>query len=379
MKRLTIQPRDNWREKLEQIGFTFHSVGGVYWNEAACYEFTAGEIDYIEAATAELHDMCIKAADHIIANKLYSRLGINQAFVPLIERSWDTDERSIYGRFDFIYDGYDDLKLLEYNADTPTSLIEASVAQWTWLEEVQPGCDQFNSIHEKLVACFSQLRQELPIETIFFFSCIHDSQEDFVNVEYLRDTAMQAGFATRHVFVEDIGYSKETGLFYDTENYEIACLFKLYPWEWLTADEFGRHLLTCPMRVFEPAWKMLLSNKGILPVLWELYPKHPNLLPAFFEHEKLQGAPYVRKPLLSREGASIVYDDGTGSPLRTDGGYGAEGHIYQQLQKIPCFDGSYPVMGSWLIAGEPAGIGIREDDTPVTTNMSRFVPHFFKP
>ena len=195
----------------------------------------------------------------------------------------------------------------------------------------------------------------------------------------MRDTAMQAGLSTRHVFIEDIGFSSETGRFYDSENCEIQYLFKLYPWEWMIADQFGSHLLENPMRIFEPAWKMLLSNKGILPVLWELYPNHPNMLPAFFEAAPLQGAAFVRKPLLSREGASITYDDGTGRPLETGGNYGAEGYIYQGLKKMPCFDGSYPVVGSWVIAGEPAGIGIREDDTPVTTNTSRFVPHFFKP
>ncbi len=379
MKRQTISPRSDWRAKLEQIGFTFHSLGGVYWHEAACYEFMAGEIDYIEAATAELHEMCIKAAEHIISHKLYNRLGIPAKFVPLIERSWEADEPSIYGRFDFAYDGYGDLKLFEYNADTPTSLIEAAVAQWTWLEEVRPGCDQFNSIHEKLIACFREIGRGLPIGANLFFSCIDESQEDFVTVEYMRDTAMQAGLSTRHVFIEDIGFSSETGRFYDSENCEIQYLFKLYPWEWMIADQFGSHLLENPMRIFEPAWKMLLSNKGILPVLWELYPNHPNMLPAFFEAAPLQGAAFVRKPLLSREGASITYDDGTGRPLETGGNYGAEGYIYQGLKKMPCFDGSYPVVGSWVIAGEPAGIGIREDDTPVTTNTSRFVPHFFKP
>ena len=379
MKRHSITPRSDWRARLEQIGFTFHSLGGVYWHEGACYEFTSGEIDAIEAATAQVHEMCIKAAEHIVANKLYSRLGIPEAAVPLIERSWEADDPSIYGRFDFACDGSGDVKLLEYNADTPTSLIEAAVAQWTWLEEVRPGCDQFNSIHEKLVACFRDIGRSLPIDMNFFFSCIDESQEDFVTVEYLRDTAMQAGLPTSHVFVEDIGYSSDTGRFYDRENCEIQCLFKLYPWEWMLADQFGAHLPENPLRIFEPAWKMLLSNKGILPVLWELYPEHPNLLPAFFDAGPLQGKAFVRKPLLSREGASITYDDGTGRPIETGGNYGAEGYIYQALAKMPCFDGAYPVVGSWVINGEPAGVGMREDDTPVTTNTSRFVPHFFKP
>ena len=224
MKRRTIRPRDNWRDKLEQIGFTFHSTDGIYWNEAACYQFSESEIDSIEAATAELHGMCLKAVSHIVKEKRYDCLGIPSPFIPLIERSWDAGEASLYGRFDFAYDGKDGLKLLEYNADTPTSLVEASVAQWAWLEDVHPDCDQFNSIHEKLVSRFAELGAAIPGDAIFFFACIDDSPEDFVNVQYLRDTADQAGLTSRQVFMEDIGYSAEAKRFYDPEQMEIQYL-----------------------------------------------------------------------------------------------------------------------------------------------------------
>lgn len=59
------------------------------------------------------------------------------------------------------------------------------------------------------------------------------------------------------------------------------------------------------------------------------------------------------------------------------GGYGEEGFIYQQLALLRDFGGKYPVLGSWVIDGESAGIGIRETDTLITDNYSRFVPHFF--
>jgi glutathionylspermidine synthase len=52
-------------------------------------------------------------------------------------------------------------------------------------------------------------------------------------------------------------------------------------------------------------------------------------------------------------------------------------YIYQQYCAPPNFDGNYPVLGSWVIDGESAGIGIRESNTLVTGNFSRFVPHIF--
>lgn len=379
MKRRQIAARDNWRQKLEQVGFSFHSVGGTYWNEGVFYEFSAAQIDRLEAAANQLQEMAIAAAQHVIDANLYHKLGIAARFVPLIEASWERDDPSIYGRFDLAYDGGDTIKLLEYNADTPTALIEASVAQWTWLEDVFPRLDQFNSIHEKLVGAFAGLRQQLPADVQMHFTSVRECEEDFVTIEYLRDTATQAGLFTKHLFIEDIGFSETARAFFDLENEPIRFLFKLYPWEWMVAERFGEKLLLDTMRVCEPAWKMLLSNKGILPVLWQLYPGHPLLLDAYFEEGRLQGRPHVRKPLLSREGASIVYLDEQGHTHQTDGDYGAEGFIYQLACPLPCFDGNYPVVGAWIVNGEAAGIGIREDDTPITQNTSRFVPHCFHP
>ena len=33
------------------------------------------------------------------------------------------------------------------------------------------------------------------------------------------------------------------------------------------------------------------------------------------------------------------------------------------------------MIGSWLVASQPCGIGIREDTSLVTGNNARFVPH----
>jgi glutathionylspermidine synthase len=377
MKRLSIDKRNLWQAKLEDIGFTFHSLDGVYWNEGICYEFTAEEIDWIEAVTGEMDRLCLEAVAYVIEKNLWENVGVPWRFRDFIKVSWEQSDRSLYGRFDFFFDG-EELKLLEYNADTPTSLIESSVAQWMWLEDVFPRCDQFNSIHEKLTAAFGDIGRSMPERTPFYFTCVHDHEEDFVNVEYLRDVALQAGLDARHLFIEDIGCSRETGRFYDMEGGEIRFLFKLYPWEWMLNDEFADQILGGGMTIFEPPWKMVLSSKGILPVLWEMYPGHENLLATYFEESRFKGS-YVRKPLFSREGANIFYRRRFGRSIRTDGSYGGEGCVYQELKELPCFEGNYAAIGSWIINGEAAGIGIREDDTPITRNTSRFVPHYFKP
>jgi len=374
MKRISIQPRNQWQEAVEKLGFGFHTTNVPYWDESACYEFNMDEILYIEKASAELWDLCLGAVQHVMDNKLYGQFSIPEAYIPYIEKTWVEDHPAIYGRFDFAYrDGV--LKLLEFNADTPTSLYEAGIVQWFWLQEFDKNKDQFNSIHEKLIAYWRYLKNYL-YPSPLYFSCVKQSLEDLTNTEYMRDCAIQGGLDTRLLFIDDIGWDPAGEVFMDMEDQPIRNIFKLYPWEWMAREEFGGNILKDKNKTLwiEPAWKMLLSNKAILPVLWELYPDCPYLLPAYFDSGRLTD--YVRKPTLSREGANIQLIRGNTLLQETGGDYGKEGYIYQQLHTLPDFDGNYPVLGSWIIGQEPAGMGIRESQNLVTDNLSRFIPHY---
>lgn len=375
MLRTITPPRIGWQEKVESYGMLYHTIDGeVYWDETAYYSFSTAEIDELESATNTLQELCIAAAGHVITNKLYDKLQIPPLAVPLIERSWENDEPSILGRFDLAYDGLSPPKLLEYNADTPTALLESSVIQWFWLKERFPEADQFNSIHEKLIAGWQDLKQY--IDGRLYFSCVKDAPEDLGNLEYLRDTALQAGLTTEQFFIEDIGYDSLNSRYLDSNDNVIESMFKLYPWEWLINEFFGRYLEKSCITLIEPAWKMILSNKAILPILWELNPRHPNLLETSFDPEHFRDN-FVSKPFLSREGSNICIHR-NGLTTENDGSYAGKGIIYQELAKLPVFDGNFPVVGSWVIYGESAGIGIREDRSAITTNNSRFVPHLFR-
>lgn len=374
MKRHTLRPRNNWQKEVEKLGFGFHTTNVPYWDESACYEFTMDEILFIEKASAQLWDLCLGAVQHVMDNNLYHRFAIPEAFIPYIEKTWMEDHAAIYGRYDFCFrEG--ELKLLEFNADTPTSLYEAGIVQWFWLQDYDKSKDQFNSVHEKLIACWKYLKAYLYPGTLYF-TCVKGSLEDLTNTEYLRDCAIQGGLQTKLLFVDDIGWDSNDEVFVDMEDQPIRNIFKLYPWEWMVKEEFGGNILKDRNKAFwiEPAWKMILSNKAILPILWELYPDCPYLLPAYFEPGRLTD--YVKKPILSREGANIELVRGNNVLQSTTGDYGGEGYIYQGLCTLPDFDGNHPVLGSWIIGQEPAGMGIRESNTLVTDNLSRFIPHF---
>ena len=266
--------------------------------------------------------------------------------------------------------------MLEYNADTPTALIEAAVIQWYWLQDCRPDADQFNSIHERLVAKWKELLNYIPTRPLYFANAADD--EDLMTVSYLRDTAEQAGFQTSAMWMREIGWHDGRQCFMDLNDNFIGALFKLYPWEWMINEPFGAHVLTNYNQVqwMEPIWKMVLSNKGIMAILWELHPGHPNLLETYLDSPK-RLTEYVKKPKLSREGANVTIHAARESAA-TPGDYGEEGFVYQAYAPLPDFGGNRPVIGSWVIDGESAGMGIRESNGPITDNLSRFVPHLFQ-
>ncbi len=373
MERIKISARNNWQAAVENLGFGFHSTDVPYWDESVYYKFSEREINKIEKATAELWDMCLNAVQYVIDKKLYAKFHIPEWIIPDLEKSWDNDLPSIYGRLDLAYKN-GEIKLLEFNADTPTSLYEAGIVQWFWLQDFDKEKDQFNSIHEKLIAYWSELKKHLH-QGKLHFTCIKDSLEDLTTVEYLRDCAIQAGIETKLVFIDDIGWEFNGQFFVDADDEQIKNIFKLYPYEWLLNEDFGRNLtvdLTNTLWI-EPLWKMILSNKAILPILWEIYPHHPYLLKTYFDKGDL--VDYAKKPILSREGSNIeLFKDGR-SLEKTSGEYGEEGFIYQDLFELPNFDGNYPLIGSWIIGQMPAGIGVREANRLITDNKSRFVPH----
>ena len=372
MRRIPLAPRPDLRERARTLGFAFAEIAGEpYWDETACYAFTAAEVDALDDATAELEARSREAVEYAVRHGLHGPLGIPEGAWPLVAKSWERQEPSLYGRMDLRWDGSGPPKLLEYNADTPTALFEASVVQWEWLHcltaaDAKPA-DQFNAIHEALIAAWPGMGLGERVH----FTCVRDHAEDQGTIDYLRDTAIQAGIEAPFLPIDEIGWGR--GRFRDLEEREITAIFKLYPSDWLLAESFGAHIATTPTRWVEPCWRLIPTSKAFLSLLWYLFPDHPNLLAAFMEPGKT-GRPEISKPLWGREGANIIAPG-----ITTEGPYGTQPRVWQEYAELPCFGGRYPVLGSWIVAGKPCGLGIREDATPVTRDSSRFVPHYFDP
>lgn len=377
MIRHSITPRPDWQAKVEADGLIWHSVDGrPYWDESAYYSFTAAQIAELEAATTELYRLFLLAGQAIVDDqRLLDRFGIPPHFHRAIRDAWDAEPPALnYGRFDLGYDGSGPPKLFEFNCDTPTSLLEAAVVQWSWKEERFPQLDQFTSLHDTLVAKWADIAPLLP-PGVLFAHVADAAGEDTVTVSYLRDTAEAAGIETGGILIEQLGWDSERRAFVDLDDQPIAALFKLYPWEWLVNEAFAPHLLDSLADGtiwIEPIWKMLWSNKAILALLWEMFPGHPNLLATTLAPPVGDA---VAKPLLAREGANVSIRKADAVIAETPGDYGDEGFVYQALYPLPeTAPGVFPVIGSWIVDGAPAGIGIREDGL-ITGNTARFVPH----
>lgn len=383
MERIVVPERPDWERVARDMGFAYAHAGGErYWDERAYYRFFLEEIEEgIEAPSAELHAMCLDlVADVVRSDAMMERLAIPPTMRDLVARSWAARAPSLYGRFDLRFDGGGPAKLLEYNADTPTSIFETALFQRRWLEDMiasgrLPGeADQYNRLHDAMGERFAS---PFTPGSLLHFSSVADHLEDRQTVRYLEDVARQAGLDPEFVPIAAIGVDGEDR-FVDDSGTLIAAVFKLYPWEDMLREPYAAKLPASDTIFLDPAWKAVLSNKGILPLLWQRHPGHPNLLPAAFAdtpESAAIGDRHVRKPLFSREGWDIHLTDGAHREAGPEGGYGEEGWIVQELAPLPVFDGGHAVIGSWIVGDKPVALSVREDDGPITRDLARLVPH----
>ncbi|NBU29729.1 MAG: glutathionylspermidine synthase family protein, partial [Caulobacteraceae bacterium] len=262
--------------------------GQLYWDERAWYEFTLDQAETVETASAELHAMCLDfVADAVKSERIMARMAVPEAARDYVAETWTRGDPSLYGRFDFAYDGITPPRLYEYNADTPTSIFETAVFQWLWLEgrladgALPAGADQYNSLFEKLRDRFKAI---FPGGGFVHFASDPDTVEDRQTVRFLEDIAVQAGLDPKFTGMEAIGLDAD-GRFVDADDFIIQAIFKLYPWEMMLREPYAANLAASKTLFLEPAWKSLLSNKGLLPMLWERHAGHPNLLEAWFEDD----------------------------------------------------------------------------------------------
>ncbi|WP_159999085.1 glutathionylspermidine synthase family protein [Roseomonas sp. 18066] len=377
IRRLALPRDDAFPHRAEALGFGFHTPEGrEYWVRDACYALTPEAIDALEAAADELEAMIAEAADRVVRRGDYRGFGFSDRLAALVERSHRNDEPTLYGRFDFRLDRRGTIKLYEYNAETPAALLEAAVVQLAWFEESErkPGSDQWNGIDDALVARWPALG----LSGRLHFAAEAAREDEVAQVAYLMATAQAAGLQTAFIDMEEISRDA-AGQLVEPSGAPIENCFKLYPWDWMEAEEGGALLPGSRTRFIEPARRMLAANKAMLAELWSLFPGHPLLLPASLDRAAVEG-PAIGKPALGLEGHGMRIEGPeaeASTPLPE--ALPESPTIWQQWAPLPAHPTSdgpgYPVMGVWMVGGRAAGLGIREGRALVTTLEDHFVPH----
>jgi len=378
---------------LESLGFVWHTDNDetpYISNELVVLSEEEAEAYY--EATNTLYDMYVEAGEYVIENNLFHEIGIPFNLVEVIKESWENDVHwHLYGRFD-LAGGIDGkpIKLLEFNADTPTALFETAVVQWAILK--QNGMEetaQFNALYEALLDNFKRLVtleedvsgfEERYEGWKFLFTSIRGNSEEENTVRLLQHIATEAGYDTQFAYIDEIEFSAEEGVFYHEENYELW--FKLIPWEDIALEESDlAMLLTNIIKnqkaiIFNPAYALLFQSKGLLKILWDLYPNHPLLLESSFE--PLDRQKQVEKPVFGREGGNVsILDADTATLEHIDGDYSNHKMVYQAYTELPTDQEGLSYQAGVFYAYEACGLGFRKGGK-ILDNMSKFVGHIVK-
>jgi len=375
---------------LESLGFVWHTdsdESSYISDELVVISKLEAEAYY--AATNELYDMYIEAAEHVVENNLFHEIGIPFNLIETIKESWENDIHwHLYGRFD-LAGGIDGkpIKLLEFNADTPTALFEIAIIQWAILKQNNmEESSQFNAIYEALIDNFKRLVtleedvshfEEKYDDWKFLFTSIRGNSEEENTVRLLQHIANEAGFETAFAYIDDVEFDPEEGIFVGDENYELW--FKLIPWEDIALEESDLAMLLSNIIknqkaiIFNPAYTLLFQSKGLLKILWDLYPNHPLLLESSFE--PLNGQKQVKKPIFGREGGNVSILDENATELESvDGDYANHKMIYQAYTKLATDTEGNSYQAGVFYAYEACGLGFRKGNL-ILDNMSKFVGH----
>lgn len=360
--------------------------------EEECQTYLSGEAVVLPRATADelleaastLYEMMVEAVPMGVPDDFLRKVGIPERLWRAVRHSWEDDRHwHLYGRFDFAQTP-EGVKLLEFNADTATSIPETAVVQWASLAAAGKNeAQQSNGLYEALVEQFRTwkgLNTDLePAVLLVYFG---ESNEDRTNCEVMAEAAREAGFDAHVCPVEEMEVSKlgaERGIWAQTgaEQWRrFPFLFKLVPWEMIVEEEpelcddlldlqFSRNVI-----IANPAYSLIFQSKGMLAWLWQQFPYHPLLLRA--EFNPFSGRT-VQKPFFGREGQNIAVK-GEEAVASTTGDYGQQPHICQAWADLPQDNQGYLYQAGVFWAGDGCAIGFRRE-RGIITNLSQFVAH----
>ncbi len=312
-------------------------------------------------------------------------LGIPDFARPLVQWSVENEwDNFLVGRFDFA-GGIDDLplKLIEFNADTASLLPETSVIQ----PEVVRKAGLKPAPNDLLAALESNARRLGGGRSDTAIAAAHlGSEDDSHNVDVLARISTAAKWGrTDNITLPSLEINPDEGVFYEASPgkwIHYGTMIKFFPWDFAAIEEpelweyLAELVMAKKLRVFNPAWTMLLQSKALLAYAWEDNPGHPLLLPTAFDPAQLPRPldGYVRKPVFGRMGENIeIVMNGRNVVAETKGDYGNGPVVYQEYAEFAIDGDKHRYQLSTYQAPQACGLCCRRQDDMIIDDDGEFV------
>lgn len=403
-----------WRKQIydplkEEGLFTWDSIPGEEYALATMHSITPDFRSEIASATEELGALFYKVM-RVIQNgsdDLLQELGLPKNTWNAVKLYLQTQAPTVIGRFDFAMTPQG-LKMLEFNSDTPTSIVEAyyvneHVCKMYKCHNPNAGMDKdIGPAFQNAVHMYEQ--EGYPCESIYF-SSLEWHQEDKGTTIYL---LQQSGLPSSFVPLKDLAVQGNRLFAYNSlENAytPIDVLYRLHGLELFVEDKdedgypTGNHILELvaqkKLAIINPPSAFILQSKALQALIWNVYVSKSffdaeereliasYMLPTYLDNPFQGKTSYVEKPIFGREGDSVTIYDKHGNPVafNQEKAYRNQMMIYQEkvdlgTVRVPTLKGEVEgklLWGSFLLDGKASAIVARVDEE-ITGDMAFYLP-----
>lgn len=338
--------------------------------------------------------------------ELFRELGLPEATWRAVRIAVSEGQPTVVGRFDFAWTD-EGLKMLEFNADTPTSIVEAFHVNGRICAEygmADPNEGMAAHIGEAFREAAEAYRLDGYRTDSIVFSALDWHEEDAGTTRYVMRQSGLAG--ARFAALADLRvYGDRLCLLRDGEHEPIDLLYRLHALEKLAEDRdtdgypTGAHVLDMiaerKLAILNPPSALIAQTKALQALIWNLYEAgqfyaeeereaiRAYMLPTYLENRFEGRCAYVTKPILGREGGGVTLYEADGTFLERDGEtlYWEQPMIYQQRVELPVVPVRHEggtadarlLWGSFLIGGRASAIVARAGGR-ITGNLAYYVP-----